>query len=166
MKRSTPLFIVFVAVLLLLGSVAPASPSPSRPPTPEQQLDRLIRHLRASPATPQRIVLNHFRLVGHSDLGADIDFGDVYGHGNYAYVGSRCGDHLQGGGGVRVVDISNPGSPQVVSTLANPTYTRAEDLTVLDVQAPTFTGALAVVGIQACIGSGHDIVPGLRLFDF
>jgi hypothetical protein len=54
-----------------------------------------------------------------------------------------------------------------VSTLANPPFTRAEDLTVLDVKTPSFTGALAVVGIQACFDSGHEseIVPGLRAFD-
>jgi hypothetical protein len=55
----------------------------------------------------------------------------------------------------------------VVSTLENPPYTRAEDLTVLNVSSSAFTGVLAVVGIQACFGSGHeqDVVPGLRFFD-
>src|SRR6266516_7565561 len=55
----------------------------------------------------------------------------------------------------------------VVSTLANPRYTRPEDLTVLNVTSSGFTGVLAVVGIQACFGSGHeqDVVPGLRFFD-
>jgi SAM-dependent methyltransferase len=54
-----------------------------------------------------------------------------------------------------------------VSTLPNPPYTRAEDLTVLEVKTPSFSGAIAVVGIQACFGSGHEseVVPGIRVFD-
>jgi hypothetical protein len=54
-----------------------------------------------------------------------------------------------------------------VSTLANPPYTRAEDMTVLDAKTPSFSGVIAVVGIQACFGSGHEseVVPGIRVFD-
>ena len=107
-----------------------------------------------------------FTLVGHTDLGAGIDFGDLWVNGTTAYVGSRCGPQLQGGGGVRVVDTSDPKHPAVVSTLKNPRYTRAEDLVVRDVATPEFTGALAVVGIQQCFGSGHpDVFTGLMFFD-
>jgi hypothetical protein len=54
-----------------------------------------------------------------------------------------------------------------VSKLANPAFTRAEDVTVRAVRTPSFSGVLAVVGIQACFGSGHEaeVVPGLRCFD-
>src|SRR5207249_3069492 len=88
-------------------------------------------------------------------------------HGDFAYVGSRCSSTRQGGDGVQVVDISHPDRPQLVSKLPNPAFTRAEDVTVLDVRTSSFTGVLAVVGIQACFGSGHEaeVVPGVRLFD-
>src|SRR5205823_11163439 len=57
-------------------------------------------------------------------------------------------------------------TPKVVSKLANPMYTRAEDLVVRDVSTASFEGTLAVVGIQQCFGSGHtDVFTGLIFFD-
>jgi hypothetical protein len=162
---------VALAAILLLGSSsfgAVGSSAQKRPVTPEQRLDRKIQTWKASgPNRHKGAILDHFRLVGHSDLGGDIDFGDVYGHGNFAYVGTRCGDDSQGGKGVRVVDISKPNHPRVVSSLEGPPFTRSEDVVVIDVVTPSFTGALAVVGIQACFGSGHEdeVVPGIRFFD-
>lgn len=47
--------------------------------------------------------LDRFHLVGHNGLGTLHDYGDVWGHGNYAYVGTRCGDTGRGGAGVKVV---------------------------------------------------------------
>ncbi len=168
MRRSWATITVLLAVVALLGAATAASSAPQRPLGPDQRLDRLVDRLQAtSSGRPAAATLDNFKFVGHSGLDGFGDYGDLFAHGNFAYVGSRCGEGAQGGDGVQVVDISNPQHPQVASTLPNPPFTRAEDVTVRDVHTPSFTGALAVVGIQACFGSGHEaeVVPGLRFFD-
>ncbi len=170
MSRLARITIALTALLFVGGSSvgAPASSAPRRSPTPEQRLDRKIQQWKASKTQFHKgAKLDNFQLVAHTDLGGDIDFGDVYGHADFAYVGTRCGDDHQGGKGVRVVDIFNPRQPRVVSTLEGQPFTRSEDVVVIDVSTPSFTGALAVVGIQACFDSGHEseVVPGIRFFD-
>ena len=114
-----------------------------------------------------RPVLDRFELVGHSALGAGVDSADLWAHGSYAYVGSSCGAQRRGGGGVRVVDISRPARPLLVGSLRNDVFTRAEDVVVRRVRTASFDGDLAAVGIQACVGSGHEreVATGLRFFD-
>ena len=170
--------------VVVLASSAAAAPrrSAPRPPAPrqtlslDQRLDRLIDRVAPLHDAPPRDMpggrqtdtkLDRFRLVAHAPLDGFGDYGDVYAHGDHAYVGSRCGPQAQGGDGVQVVDISRPSRPRLVSKLANPPFTRAEDLTVVDARTPSLRGAIAVVGIQACFNSGHEseVVPGLRFFD-
>src|SRR4029453_7014791 len=162
-------FFTAMAGVLAAGFIAvSAAADPSqRSLDPDARLDAAIQTAQQQVQTSQSPVLDNFKLVGHSDLGGDIDFGDVWAHGDYAYVGSRCGDQALGGGGVRVVDISPPAHPTVVSTLANDEFTRAEDVVVRHVSTSSFAGDLAVVGIQACFGSGHEgeVPTGLRFFD-
>ncbi len=168
MRRPWATITVLLGCLALLSTATPASSAPQRPLGPDQRLDRLVHRLgAASGDRPTAATLDNFKLVGHSSLDGFGDYGDLFTHGNFVYVGSRCGAGAQGGDGVQVVSISNSRHPHVVSTLANPAFTRAEDVTVLDVHTPSFTGTLAVVGIQACFGSGHEaeVVPGLRFFD-
>ncbi|NBH03475.1 hypothetical protein [Amycolatopsis sp. SID8362] len=149
MRRSRSVLLGSLFSLVMLGSSVPASAAPDdiRPPA--------------------GTVLDNFHLVGHAALDGFGDYGDIFAHGDFAYIGSRCSGTHQGGDGVQVVDISHPNRPRLVSKLPNPAYTRAEDVTVLDVRTPSFTGTLAVVGIQACFSSGHEteVVPGVRLFD-
>lgn len=164
------------------GPAVPAVPaatgSPALVRSPDLWLDRLVDRVvpahdgpAPAPVPPAPgtgpATLERFRLVGHTALDGFGDYGDLFTHGNYAYVGSRCSATRQGGDGVQVVDISRPARPKVVATLPNPAFTRAEDVTVREVRTATFTGAVAVVGIQACFGSGHEpeVVPGLRVFD-
>jgi hypothetical protein len=170
MRRSRALYVALVLGLTLTGSAAAAASSPSAPKRtldPGQRLDRVTQRAAMSRTGQSGVTLDHFKLVGHTPLDNFGDYGDLYAHGDYAYVGSRCGAQAQGGDGVQVVEISQPSRPRLVSKLPNPPFTRAEDLTVREVRTPTFNGTLAVVGIQACFGSGHesDVVPGLRLFD-
>ncbi len=160
--------IVGAAVALAIAPAGASGGSSART-TPETGLDRAIATAAANRGQDrQGGTFDNFKFVGHSDLGGGtVDFADVWAHGETAYVGSRCGPEAQGGGGVRVVDISNPRHPQVVSVLPNPEFTRAEDVVVKSVSTPSFTGDLAAVGIQACFGSGHEgeVPTGLRLFD-
>jgi hypothetical protein len=114
-----------------------------------------------------RLVLHNFEVVGHSNLRGGIAFADVWAHRTFAYVGSSCGASRGGGGGVRIVDISRPARPRLASSLQNDRFTRAEDVVVRHVRTPSFAGDLAVVGIQACLGSGHEneVQTGLAFFD-
>jgi hypothetical protein len=151
------------------GARADPSPTPSRHVLdPGQRLDQVIQKATAkADGKKNGARLDNFKLVGHSALDGFGDYGDLYARGNFAYVGSRCGAQHLGGDGVQVVDISTPTRPHVVSKLPNPPFTRAEDLTVIDAHSASFSGTLAVVGIQACFGSGHEseVVPGVRVFD-
>jgi hypothetical protein len=126
--------------------------------------------LLAAPAASRSTaapVLDHFDLVGHVPFAGGIESADVWAHGAYAYVGSSCGGEKRGGAGVRVVDISQPARPRLVATLGNDAFTRAEDVVVRRIRTASFDGDLAVVGIQACLGSGHqaEVRTGLRFFD-
>ncbi len=127
-----------------------------------------LRALRP-PAAASAIKLDRFQLVGHNGLGDLHDYGDVWGHGDYAYVGTRCGDHGRGGAGVKVVSIADPSSPRVVSSLRNPTYSRAEDVVVHHVATGAFTGDLAAVGIQQCFDAldrgNRASYTGIEFFD-
>ncbi len=172
MRSPTARISLLAACVLVVSLVAAPASSQKKGfvKSLDQRLDRDVSHLAGSPSSSARRhpVLDNFRLVGHTNFGGRIqDFGDVYGHGNFAYIGTRCGATAQGGYGVGVVNISNPHRPRPVSRLHNPLYTRAEDVTVLNVKTPAFRGVLAVVGIQACFDSGHEasVVPGLRFFD-
>jgi hypothetical protein len=157
--------VVGTIAVALATSAALAGGSP-RIANPEVRLDQAIQQASNLGRDRQAAVLENFKLVGHSDLGGG-EFADVWANGETAYVGTRCGEAAAGGQGVRVVDISHPTHPAVVSTLPNPQFTRAEDVVVRHVSTPAFTGDLAVVGIQACFGSGHEgeVPTGLRFFD-
>ncbi len=169
MRRRWALSIVVISALSgLYVTGGSAAPKALRLRDVDHQLNRIIERARATGDEHRaRAEAENFKLVGHSNLDGFADYGDVFAHGHFAYVGSRCGAANRGGDGVQVVDISKPRHPQVVSKLSNPTFTRAEDVTVLEVHTATFRGALAVVGIQACFGTGHEaeVVPGIRFFD-
>jgi hypothetical protein len=158
----------FVAAAVVALTVAPAAASAHEelPPSPEAALDQAISAARGQ-ARKSSIVLDNFRFVGHTDLGGGIDFADVWAHGDFAYVGTSCGGDRVGAGGVRVADISKPTHPRQVSRLQNAQFTRAQDVVVRHVRTPFFVGDLAVVGIQACLGSGHEgeVPTGLMFFD-
>jgi hypothetical protein len=161
---TTGLALVFV----IPQTVASAGPSPQR--TPERGLEQAVATATTNRGRERTAaVFQNFKLVGHSDLGGGIDFADVWAHGDFAYVGTSCGGTAsrEGGGGVRVVDISHPTHPAPVSTLPNDRFTRVQDVVVRHVSTPSFTGDLAAVGIQSCAGSGHEgeVTTGLLFYD-
>jgi hypothetical protein len=65
-----------------------------------------MQRVAAQPRARSGVTLDHFRLVGHAPLDGFGDYGDLYAHGDHAYVGSRCGAQHQGGDGVQVVSTS------------------------------------------------------------
>lgn len=90
----------------------------------------------------------NFRVLGHNDLGLEDTNGDVFVHGNFAYVGTwrdPCN-----GRGVKIVNVSDLSDPQLVGTLAARPGTSAEDMVVRRVSTPFFSGDLMGVGIQRC----------------
>jgi hypothetical protein len=94
------------------------------------------------------MVAENFEVLGHHDLG-DIDSnGDVWVHGNFAYVGTWARPCT--GRGVKIIDVSDLRRPRLIGTLASREGTSAEDMVVRRVATAGFTGDLLAVGIQRC----------------
>jgi hypothetical protein len=111
------------------------------------------------------MVQKGFRLVGYVDLRGG-EYGDLATLGSTAFVGTRCGPQNAGGAGVKVASFADPRHPRLLSTLAAPPLTRAEDVAVRHVDTTRFHGDLALVGLQTCRAPGRpDARTGLRLFD-
>ncbi|MGH8895258.1 MAG: LVIVD repeat-containing protein [Actinomycetes bacterium] len=106
---------------------------------------------------------DHFRLLGHSDLGGGGLNADVWAHRGFAYVGVWSGTCPATG--VKVVDYRAARHPQLVSVLQNDAGTSAEDIVVRRVRTPEFTGDLAVTGIQVCEDPTAPIFRGLQFHD-
>ena len=157
--RAAPFFVASLALMLAAGGIAASARSPVRDP------EGLMagEPLSSVEGSDLPMTLEHFDFVGHSELDGFADYGDVWGHGNYAYVGSRCGEDGRGGDGVQVVSLRDAEHASLVSTLSNRPDTRVEDVVVIHVDAPTFSGELGVVGVQAC--NETEVAPGLRFFD-
>lgn len=120
----------------------------------------------AVPATAESTaepVLDNFELLGHSDLGADSTYGDIWVHEDTAYVGTWV-DPCEGAG-VQIVDVSDLASPTPIGRLAEREASSAEDVVVRSVNTSSFNGDLLAVGLQACGGSDTINEWGLGLWD-
>src|SRR5262249_31844311 len=104
------------------------------------------------------VVARNFRVLGHNDLGARDTNGDVWVHGNFAYVGT-CADPCNGLG-VKIINVADLRSPKLVGRLAARPGTSAEDMVVRHVSTPFFTGDLLATGIQRC--GGHPALENQR----
>ncbi len=102
-----------------------------------------------------------FIVKGHLDTG--VLNADVWAHKKFAYLGVWSGSCPATG--VKVVDYHNLGHPKLVSRLRNDTGTSAEDIVVRHVSTPSFTGDLAVTGIQVCGDVEDPVFRGLQFFD-
>ncbi len=120
----------------------------------------------------------NMEVVGHNNLGIRGFNGDVWKHGNYAYVGHwGFADWASGNNrfcperpdnGVAVINVSNPANPRRVATLQNPDGTSAEDVVVYTAPYGPLAGRdIAAAGIQWCGGGRHDpdAIRGLMLWD-
>jgi hypothetical protein len=154
--------VAFACVLVLAGQ-AVAAPGRDNPAAAKLA----AAHARAAGAqtVASEGVARNFEVVGHNDLGLSETNGDVWVHGNFAYVGTWS-DPCNGRG-VKIVDVSDPTSPQLVGTLAAREGTSAEDMKVISVSTPFFTGDLMGVGIQRCGDDPalDDQEFGLQLWD-
>jgi hypothetical protein len=165
---------VGLSLALLLGLPGTAGPGPDPTPSPPRVRTGLLAavdRLRAAGPSfwtaPDDEAVD-FEVLGHHDLGGEGFNADVWAHGNFAYVGGWGYDPDQGiacpAGGVKVVDLTDPTAPRQVAVLQNPDLTTSEDVVVRPVSTPSFTGDLAVVGIQAC-GNQRPVFRGLQFFD-
>ena len=168
-RRRPGVVVPLVAVLTVVAGACPSddddqsggaaqAPSPSVIPT-------------ATPTPKPKPEEPKLRVLGHHRLGGGGFNADVWGLGDFAYVGTFGGKYEDTdcpAGGVKVVDIGNPRQPKLVSRLQSPPNTAAEDVVVRHVETKAFTGDVATVGIQAC-GLREEPHPerfrGLQFFD-
>jgi hypothetical protein len=138
----------FLVAVLAMGSLfwvqtAMAVPNPHR--------DKLKAHHQLAMGgggSGGGAVTRNFKVLGHHDLGLSDSNGDVWVHGNFAYVGTWS-DPCNGRG-VKIVDVSDLRNPNLIGTLAAREGTSAEDMVVRRVSTPFFSGDLMGVGIQRC----------------
>lgn len=165
-------YVVPVLVLALLAAActngdddsrSERSPSPAGSPMGEGAA--------TSPTVEPKPEKPKLRVVGNHRLGGKGFNGDVWALGDFAYVGNWGGvfdDAACPASGVKVVDISDPRKPKMVSRLRNPPNTTSEDVVVRRVETEEFTADIATVGIQACgLGDGPrpERFRGLQFFD-
>jgi hypothetical protein len=147
------LVLLALCVFVLAGSSLAALSGPSGP---EDYRFAQERHNATRVATAQgphatsatEPSTRNFTVLGHTDLGAVDTNGDVWVHGDFAYVGTWAEPCL--GLGVKVVDVSDLTNPSLVGKFAARPGTSAEDVVVRHVSTSSFTGDLAAVGIQRC----------------
>jgi hypothetical protein len=107
------------------------------------------------------------RPVGHANPGGGYT-ADVFVHGGYAYLGSWGGSACPSQG-VRVYDLRNPARPRRVATFADGRSelevrgTWTEKTIVEHTRSPAFTGELAAVSFQHCVGT--NAFRGFGLYD-
>jgi hypothetical protein len=137
-----------LAALLTTQLVSAAAGSRIKNPLPGRFV-QAARGVAQSPADPQLggAAGNHTRLAGALNIPEGLN-GDVWAHGNYAYIGTWSGPCP--GTGVKVIDVSNAATPTLVSTLGSYANTSDEDMEVLSVHTSSFTGDLLAVGLQDC----------------
>lgn len=141
------------AILVLVGGLL-------LPPT---RVDPASAQTGAEEGVPG--LARNVELIGYSDLGGRTENAAVWGHRNFAYVGSASTRGVAAtcqGTGVAIVDIADPTKPTLVGSLAARPGTSAEDVQALTVFSRRFTGDLLAAGLQRC---GPDGVGGLSLWD-
>lgn len=157
MRPKALLSLLAASALLPLALVTPASAHGAHP---GRDLGELAHHLTKGSVSA---VSEGFTVLGHSDLGGGGLNGDVWGHRGHAYIGVWSGPCPATG--VKVVDYRKPASAHLVSVLQNDPGTSAEDVVVRQVRTPSFTGSLAVTGIQVCGEIDEPVFRGLAFFD-
>jgi hypothetical protein len=162
-KLAVPL----LALSLLLVGTGPATPRvhPNAAPSPSAALVRAAQAVKATTTVQKRTARaqgRNIQVLAHHDLGGGGLNADVYSFRKFAYVGVWSGPCPATG--VKVVDISKPRDPELVSVLQNPEGTSAEDVVVVKANTPSFRGDLAVTGIQAC-DIFSEVPRGLQFFD-
>jgi len=155
-RRSFASGLTVIASLVLTFQAAFAGGPPEKAdPGLQNAIDQLNDRARAyglanhaPPSDPSGAITDGFDVVGHNALGMRDASGDVWVHGDFAYVGT-WGNPCTGRG-VKIIDVSDPSAPRVIGSAAARRGTSAEDMVVRAVSTPSFEGDLMIVGIQRC----------------
>jgi choice-of-anchor B domain-containing protein len=98
--------------------------------------------------------LGGLELVGQDRLGVAPN-GDIWVHGQYAYLGTAALGTTAGcGAGVKVVDISDPAHPQPLSPIVTSLDSDYQDVAVISANTQFFQGDLLAAGLQVCRSGG------------
>ncbi len=163
---------VVIAALVASAGVVPASGSAANQSRVRAVLRQAIAdHLieaaagvtGSGPASGVPAAGNHTRLVGSARVRGGLN-GDVYSHNGVAYVGTWSGPCP--GTGVKIFDVSDPAHPSRIATAGGYPNTSAEDMQVLTVDTPAFSGDLLAIGLQDCgLPDQPSGMAGLDLWD-
>jgi hypothetical protein len=161
-KRAIAIGALAALVAIQVGSSAARAESREPTAKPDPLGERLIRAAQGLQGSggSGRAAGRHTRLLGKLHMPGGLH-GDVWAHGDFAYVGTWSGPCP--GTGVKVVDVSDPARPHQVATLGSYSNTSDEDMEVLSVDTTFFTGDLLAVGLQDCGLEGQP--PGLTGVD-
>jgi hypothetical protein len=145
--RGKRLIAIGIAVAGLLASQVGAT---AGPPSPKDLLAaRLVQAGTgvSGDGGASRPAGRHTRQVGRLAIPEGLN-GDVWAHEGYAYIGTWSGPCP--GTGVKVIDATNPAHPQLAATLGSYANTSDEDMEVISVSTPAFSGDLLATGLQDC----------------
>lgn len=106
------------------------------------------------PSAGADLIEANLEVVGRSDLDGAGLYGDVAVVGTTAVVASNtCPTSA-----VKVVDVKEPRTPQVVASIPLPPGTAVADVDAVTVLTPSFTGDLVALAIAPCSGAGAAVV--------
>ena len=162
---------VIASLVLTFQAAFAGGPPDKADPGLQNALDALNQRARAyglanhaPPSDPSGAFTDEFEVIGHNALGARDSNGDVWVHGDFAYVGTWGGPCT--GRGVKIIDVSDPSAPRVIGAAAARRGTSAEDMVVRSVSTSSFEGDLMIVGIQRCgRQGGPSAMYGAELWD-
>ena len=142
------------------ASVTVGAAATSAPADPPQVTSAAVLPSAAAPATaPPAKQQPTLALIGRLKL--PFARGSVRVLGQYAFVGAagfaNCPD-----GGVAIVDIGDPAQPRLAATAVRAPGASTEDVAVLRLNTPAFSGDLLAAGLQRCNLNGPA---GLALVD-
>jgi len=127
-------------------------------------------------ASPASGIAQSMKLVGHSDLGGAGLNGDISVIGKTAVVAAglmpAAGVHAHlynpypcPAVAVKIVDLSRPEKPVVVSTIPVPAGVAAHGVATARINTPSFRGDLLAVALTMCGAAGSTIERGLVYYD-
>ena len=164
--RGTAAVLVATVMLISLGTAGVAAKSGSDFTgyfDVDFEIARMIQQARGggSGSEPQNL-----DLLGQLGPADDPAFAfpnsDVWAHGDFAYVGTWGFFGFCPATGVKVVDISDPTNPTLVTTIPSHLDTRANDIKVAEIETDFFEGDLLAHSDEEC---GPEGFSGFHLFD-